>query len=72
MSNKILEITEKIPKTAMLPDGNYAGTWGGYNIDVKYKDKIYQMKTEEGVRGIGIKVVVSIVDGIATYTELNN
>jgi hypothetical protein len=72
MSNKILEITEKVPQTAMLPDGNYAGTWGGYNIDVQYKNKTYQMKTKKGVKGIGIKVVVNITNGVATFNELKN
>ena len=72
MSNKIIEIVEKIPKVSELPDGLYAGTWGGYSIDVRVKDKEYRMKTEEGIRGFGIKVVVEIKEGIATFTELKN
>lgn len=69
---KILSITEKIPHPATLPDGIYTGTWGGYIINIRYGDKYYELKTEEGVRGIGIHVVVTIKDGVATFEELKN
>jgi len=72
MSNKIVSIKEKVPQIATLPDGTYTGTWGGNNIDVRYKDKCYELTTEEGVRGIGYKVVVHIVNGVATFTSTNN
>lgn len=72
MSNKILEIREKVPQTAMLPDGSYFGTWGGYVIEVTYKGKNYELTTEEGVRGIGIKVVVDVDNGVATFKEVKN
>lgn len=69
---KILEIREKVPQIAMLPDGAYFGTWGGNIIDVSYKGKNYELTTEEGVRGMGIKVVVTIKDGVATFDEIKN
>lgn len=69
---KILSITEKIPHPATLPDGIYTGTWGGYIINIRYGDKYYELKTEEGVRGIGIHVVVTIKDGVATFEQLKN
>lgn len=72
MSNKILSITEKVPQAAMLPDGLYNGTWGGYVITIHYNDKVYECKTEEGVRGIGIKVVVTVQDGLATFESVKN
>lgn len=72
MSNKILSITEKVPQVTMLPDGHYKGTWGGYIIDLHYNGKHYELKTEEGVKGIGINVIVSVIDGTATFTELKN
>lgn len=40
---KILEIKEKVPVTASLPDGTYIGIWGGYEIDVNYQGKTYQL-----------------------------
>ena len=70
--SKILEIREKVPQTAMLPDGAYFGTWGGDIIDVSYKGKNYELTTEEGVRGMGIKVVVTVKDGVATFDEVKN
>ena len=72
MSGKITKIQEKVPQVSTLPDGTYTGTWGGYTIDVRYKDKSYELTTEEGVRGMGFKVVVHIVDGVATFTQVNN
>ena len=70
--NKITSITEKIPQVTTLPDGIYNATWGGYIIELHFKDKVYELTTEEGVRGISIKVVVTIKDGIATFESLNN
>ncbi len=70
--SKILEIREKVPQTATLPDGSYSGVWGGYVIEVTYKGKTYELTTEEGVRGMGIKVVVNVKDGVATFDEIKN
>ena len=72
MSNKIKAIREKVPQISTLPDGNYMGTWGGYVIEVKYQDRWYELETEEGVRGVGLKVVVTIKDGVATFEDLKN
>jgi len=72
MSNKILSIKERVPQVTTLPDGIYTGTWGGYCIVVRYKDKSYELTTEEGVRGMGFKVVVTITDGVATFAEVKN
>lgn len=72
VSNKILSITEQVPKPTTLPYGKYQGIYGGYNIEVKYEGKIYNMRTEEGVRGIGFKVVVTIDENGATFESLNN
>jgi hypothetical protein len=55
-----------------LPDGSYFGTWGGYVIELQYNGKTYELTTQEGVRGIGFKVVVTIKDGVATFNELKN
>jgi hypothetical protein len=72
MNMKIVAIREKRPVETTLPDGMYSGSWGGNIIEVRYQGKIYELETEEGVRGIGFKVVVTIKDGIATFSELAN
>lgn len=36
--NKIISITVKIPKETSLPDGTYVGVWGGYVIELQFKD----------------------------------
>ena len=69
---KILKITEKIPKETTLPDGIYAGIWGGSEIELDYKGKTYILTTAEGVRGIGYRVIVEILHGVATAKELSN
>ncbi len=70
--SEILSITEKVPQEVTLPDGIYIGTWSGYEIDIHYNSKQYTLKTKKGVRGIGIKVVVKIVQGIATFETVKN
>lgn len=37
---------------------------------MKYKDKTYELETEEGVRGFDIKVAIRIENGIATFDEI--
>ena len=69
---KIISIQVKVPQETTLPDGNYVGVWGGYTIELQHGGKTYELKTEEGVRGMGFKVVVTIVNGIATYQSINN
>jgi len=69
MINRVKSITEKTVTT--LPDGFYIGTWGGYTIEVQYKEKTFELETENGVKGIGIKVVVQVKNGEATFEEIN-
>jgi hypothetical protein len=69
---KIKSITLKVPKETTLPNGIYTGIWGGYVIELNYNQKTYELITEEGVKGIGIKVIVTIKDDVATFEELKN
>lgn len=72
MANKIKSITEKVPKDASLPDGDYYGIWGGYVIEVTFKGKTYELTTEEGVRGVGFRVVVHVSGDSITFNTLQN
>lgn len=72
MIHEITSIKEKIPKETTLPDGFYNGIWGGYNIELKYKEKEYILTTKIGVKGIGYKVIVEIKNGVATFNEIDN
>ena len=58
MDGRIIKTEIKVPKEVTLPDGVYTGTWGGNQIEVKYKDEYYLLTTDIGVRGVGLKVVV--------------
>ena len=46
---KILSIKEKLPVDSTLPDGSYTGIWNGYVIEIRHNNKIYELKTDEGV-----------------------
>jgi len=72
MKNKILSITRKIPKETSLPDGFYNGVWGGYVIDITSNGIQYELATEVGVKGMNIKVVVLIENGVATFDTLHS
>jgi len=72
MNNKILAIRETVPQPTTLPDGYYYGIWGGYVIEVNYKEKTYELEVREGVRGVGIRVVVLINGDAMEYYELKN
>ena len=72
MKNKVKSITEKVPQIAVLPDGFYNGIWGGYIIEISCNGKQYELATEMGVKGIGIKVIVDIRDGIATFDTMQS
>lgn len=69
MINKIKSIKEKVIQTSTLPDGYYKGIWGGSVIQINYKGREFELETEEGVRGIGFKVVVQVKNGVATFDE---
>lgn len=69
---EITNITKKVSAPAVLPDGVYKGEWGGSVIAVTFEGEEYILTTSEGVRTFGLKVIVTVEDGKATFTELNN
>lgn len=72
MDNKIKSIKERLPQVATLDDGYYNGIWGGNVIVVEHQKRTFELETEEGIRGIGVKVIVLVKDGVATFEEINN
>ena len=69
---KKIKIKEKVPKEETLEDGIYHGIRGRSSIEVNYGGKTYELTTEEGVRGIGFKVMVFITNGVATFETIKN
>jgi len=71
MNNKIIKIGKLVSVDATLPDGEYQGVWGGFTIHVTTPAdrQGYELKTNSGVKGFGIPVVVNIVNGEATFEE---
>lgn len=72
MKHKILSILEKVPSITTLPDGYYDGLWSGHCIDINYKGKAYELMTDEGIRGINVKVIVEVKNGMASFDEKNS
>lgn len=72
MKNKVKSIIKHISQVVTLPDGIYKGTWSAYVIELKYENEIYELRTEIGVRGINIPVVIEIKEGVATFDTVIN
>lgn len=72
MKNKVTSIIEKVPQVTPLPDGFYNGVWGGYFIKITTQGRHYELETETGVKGMGIKVVVHVENGVATFDVIND
>jgi len=72
MKNTIKSITRKQPQETILPDGYYNGICSGYCIELTSHGVDYELETEESVRGMGIRVVVRVQNGEATFEEIQN
>jgi hypothetical protein len=64
MKNKV-ESIRMVKEVDKIPFGVYDGLWGGYIVQVIINNKKYELKTENGVRGMNIPVkVISNADGV--------
>lgn len=48
-----------------LPDGEYRGTWGGYEVTINMDTFQLELRTEEGIRTPAAPCVVYVENGIA-------
>ena len=46
-----------------IPDGEYQGVWGGYEVRVMIQDKTYQFTTNDGIRTMDAPCIVTAKDG---------
>jgi len=69
---KVLEIVKKVDKRVTLPNGTYKGVQGGYVIEIVYNKETYCIKTDDGVRGFNIPVVVTISNEQIDIINLKN
>lgn len=60
-----IELVEQ-PDPASLPNGEYQGTWGGYEVDTKINGHTYRLHTERGIRTFAARCRVIIKDGQIT------
>lgn len=70
--NKITSAQKLVMEDATLPDGTYSGIWGGHVIKISTSKGDYHLTTEQGVRGVGYKVSVRVIDGEATFSHKLN
>ena len=56
----ILSITEV--STPNLPQGEYKGTWGGYNVRFEHEGRKFEAKTSVGIRTPNTSCIVMIND----------
>ncbi len=67
MKNLIKKITKKVPQEVTLPDGLYSAEWSVHIIELVFENEVYELETIVGVKGIGIKVIIEVVSGYATF-----
>lgn len=60
------ECANKTLKVKDLSDGEYAGTWSGYEASAVVDGMLCVFMTVDGIRGIGEGCVIKIRNGIAT------
>lgn len=66
---QVISIKE-VKEVVTLPDGEYHGFWGGYLVRIETHDKVYELKTENGIRGINVPCVVKSYNGKVVVCEL--
>lgn len=49
-----------------MPDGEYPGKWGGYQVVMEFDGKTFRLTTADGVRGFDIPCVVKVNRGMVT------
>ena len=70
MANKIVPKSINPPVDKLgIPDGEYVGTWSGYQIEFTAGGIAYTAATEDGVRGFGIPVIVAVNGGRVTFKQ---
>lgn len=57
------EMNEPFQIPVKIPDGQYTGRWGGYEINFEHDGQPVNVRTKIGVRGINIPCTFRIVDG---------
>lgn len=63
---KVLSVEQfSLVEISNIPDGEYDGIWGGYEVEFTVDGKKYKARTENGVRGMNIPCVVSVRFGVA-------
>lgn len=55
---------ETTPPLENVPDGNYPATWGGYVVRLIINGKLYEIKTDIGVRTLAWPCTVSVRGGV--------
>ena len=70
MESKVLSVVQII-NDSPIPKGEYIGTWSGYTVKFRIGERLFEAKTNKGIRGlnIGCNVIVSENGDITIQTR---
>lgn len=54
-----------------IPEGDYPGSWSGYVVLAGIGNVVYELQTEDGVRGLNVPCTIKVRDGVATVHPEN-
>ena len=53
-----------------IPDGEYKGVWGGYNVEFKVGSITYRATTNVGIRTTNAPCLVTVLDNFVTVETI--
>lgn len=69
MTTKVKTVTI-IASPKDIPDGIYEGKWSAYVVNVVINNKLFQLGTKDGVRGLDVPCIVTAKDGAVTVESV--
>lgn len=72
MNGTIVKVEELVKVESTIPNGIYMGTYGGYTVVITHDGRTFHLTTEEGVKGIGYKVMVKVFNGEINFLSINS
>ena len=67
IAGKIISIKKKIYKKSTIPNGIYTGFMSGNSITIIFNNETYKIESSFAIRGINVKVVVTIENENITF-----
>ena len=55
---------------ARIPEGVYAGYWGGYDVVVNHDGEQWNIRTKDGIRGVNMPVSVVVDENVTSIVQV--